>query len=174
MNLKKAERNVPEVGKSFRQLVNVQCNPHESSISSIIRSSHLLMFYEISVKYFAKFTGKHQSGNLFFNKVPGVQACNFIERILQHRCFSVNCVKFLRNTFFHRTSPGDWFWIMTVSCNTVCILAALIIYPRKQFQRVWDRNISPKWVIKKRKEILTKPVITSSKSTIETLEHTLF
>ena len=128
MDLKKAERNVPEVGKSFRQLVNVQCNPHESSISSIIRSSHLLMFYEISVKYFAKFTGKHLSGNLFFNKVPGVQACNFIERRLQHRCFSVNCVKFLRNTFFHRTSPGDWFWIMTVSCNTVYAYWHLWLY----------------------------------------------
>ena len=31
-----------------------------------------------------------------FNKVAGLQACNFIKKRLQHSCFSVNIVKFLR------------------------------------------------------------------------------
>ena len=30
------------------------------------------------------------------DKVVGIQACNFIQKRLQHRCFSVNIVKFLR------------------------------------------------------------------------------
>ena len=29
-----------------------------------------------------------------------LQACNFIKKRLQHRCFSVKCVKFLRTPFF--------------------------------------------------------------------------
>ena len=31
-----------------------------------------------------------------FNKVAGVQACIFVKKRLQHRCFPVNIVKFLR------------------------------------------------------------------------------
>ena len=31
-----------------------------------------------------------------FNKVAGLQACNFIKRTLQHRYFLVNIAKFLR------------------------------------------------------------------------------
>ena len=31
-----------------------------------------------------------------FNKVAGLQACNFIKRRLQRRCFPVNIAKFLR------------------------------------------------------------------------------
>ena len=36
----------------------------------------------------------------FFNNVPGLQAFNFINTKLQHRCFAVNIAKFLRTTFF--------------------------------------------------------------------------
>ena len=32
----------------------------------------------------------------YFNKVAGLKACNFIKKRLQHRCFSVNTVKFFR------------------------------------------------------------------------------
>ena len=35
-----------------------------------------------------------------FNKVVGLQSCDFIKRRLQHRCFPVNIAKFLRTTFF--------------------------------------------------------------------------
>ena len=31
-----------------------------------------------------------------FNKAEGLKACNFIEKILQLRCFPVNIAKFLR------------------------------------------------------------------------------
>ena len=35
-----------------------------------------------------------------FNKVIGLQTCNFIKRSLQHKCFPVNMVKSLRTAFF--------------------------------------------------------------------------
>ena len=34
-----------------------------------------------------------------FDKVAGLQACNFIKKGLQHRCFAVIC-EFLKNTYF--------------------------------------------------------------------------
>ena len=42
----------------------------------------------------AEFTGKHQCLSLF-NKVAGLQTCNFIKNRLQYRCFPVNFAKFL-------------------------------------------------------------------------------
>ena len=36
----------------------------------------------------------------FFNKVSGLQACNFIIKRLKHRSFPVKFVKFLRTHFF--------------------------------------------------------------------------
>ena len=33
------------------------------------------------------------------NEVAVIQDCNFIKKILQHRCFPVNTANFLRTTF---------------------------------------------------------------------------
>ena len=41
-----------------------------------------------------------------FNKVAGLQACNFIKKRLQHRCFSVKFTKSLRASFLQNTSVG--------------------------------------------------------------------
>ena len=38
-----------------------------------------------------------------FNKVTGLKACNFVEKKLQYRFFSVKFAKFLRTIFFDRT-----------------------------------------------------------------------
>ena len=46
---------------------------------------------------------------ILFNKVAGLQACNFIKKRLQHRCFSVKFAKSLRASFLQNTS-GDCFW----------------------------------------------------------------
>ena len=55
------------------------------------------VLYEKAVlKNFAKFTGKHLCLSHFFNKVAGLQACNFIEKRPQHSCFPVNVAKILR------------------------------------------------------------------------------
>ena len=36
----------------------------------------------------------------FFNKVADLHASNFIKKRLQYRCFPMNIVKFLKNTYF--------------------------------------------------------------------------
>ena len=41
------------------------------------------------------FTGKHLC-QCHLNKVIGLEACDFIKKRLQHRCFPVNIAKFLR------------------------------------------------------------------------------
>ena len=41
----------------------------------------------------------------FFDKIAGVQDCNFIKKSLKHRWFPVNFAKFLRTPFFYRTPP---------------------------------------------------------------------
>ena len=67
------------------------------------RSSRSQMFFITSVlKNFAIFTGEHLCWSLFLIKL---QACNFIKKRPQYRCFPVNIVKFLRTTFFYRTPP---------------------------------------------------------------------
>ena len=55
------------------------------------------MFYKETVlKNFAIFKGRHLCWSLFFNKVGGLQACNFIKKRLQHSCFPVKIAKFLK------------------------------------------------------------------------------
>ena len=46
-------------------------------------------------KSFAIFIGKHMLETLF-NKATGLQACNFMKKRLEYRCFPVNIAKFLR------------------------------------------------------------------------------
>ena len=48
-----------------------------------------------------------------FNKVSGLKACNFIKKIFQHRCFSVNIAKFWRTAFFIEHLP--WLLLPMVS-----------------------------------------------------------
>ena len=65
--------------------------------STIFRSSHRRCSIEKSVlKNFVIFTGKQLCWSLFFNKAADLQACNFIKRRLQYRCFLVSITKFLR------------------------------------------------------------------------------
>ena len=53
------------------------------------------------LKNFTKFTRKHLCQSLFFNKVAGLrpETCNFIKKIIWHRNFPENFVKFLRTPF---------------------------------------------------------------------------
>ena len=48
---------------------------------------------------FAKFTGKHMSPSLFFNKVAGLRPATLLKKRLWQRCFLVNFAKFLRTPF---------------------------------------------------------------------------
>ena len=55
------------------------------------------MFYKKTVlKNFAIFTGKHRYWSLFLINLHVLKIYKFIKKRLQHRCFPVNIVKFLR------------------------------------------------------------------------------
>ena len=65
-----------------------------------MRSSRPDVFCKKGVlRNFAKFTEKHLCHSLFFNKVPGLRSAILFKKRLQHRCFPVNFVKFLRTPF---------------------------------------------------------------------------
>ena len=69
------------------------------------RSSHRRWSAEKGVlTNLAKFTAKHLCQSLFFNKVAGLEAYNFIKKRHWHRCFPVNFAKFLRTPFLQNTS----------------------------------------------------------------------
>ena len=55
------------------------------------------------LKYFAKFPRKTPVLESLFNKIAGLEACNFIKKTLQRRCFPVKLAKLLRTPFFYRT-----------------------------------------------------------------------
>ena len=62
--------------------------------STIFRGSHQRCFIKKAIlKHSVIFTEKHLCRGLFFDKVAGHQACNFIKKRLQHRCYLVNIRK---------------------------------------------------------------------------------
>ena len=65
------------------------------------RSSRPEVFCKNNVlRNFAKFTGKYLCQSLFFIKVTGLRAATLFKKILCHRCFPENFVKFLKTPFF--------------------------------------------------------------------------
>ena len=81
------------------------------------------MFFKIVVlKTFANFTGTICLG-IFFNKVSNPQKCNFVNKWLQRRCFSVKFTKFLRIPFLQNISSGQTvsgFQSVTLLKNRLC------------------------------------------------------
>ena len=70
-------------------------------ILSVDRSSRLEVFCKKSVlKNFAKFTGKHLYGSLFFDEAAACKPVTLSEKKIQKICFPVNFAKFLKNIFF--------------------------------------------------------------------------
>ena len=71
-------------------IINVWQDPkHDGSTNQRFSIKTLLLrFYNILRKILVF--------ESLFNEVAGLQACNFIKKKLQHRCFPVNIAKFLR------------------------------------------------------------------------------
>ena len=64
------------------------------------RSSHSEVFCKKgALKNFIKFKRKHLYQSFFLNKVTDLRPATLLKKILWHRCFSVNFVKFLRTSF---------------------------------------------------------------------------
>ena len=61
------------------------------AVQGIFISNHRRCSIKIAaLKNFAIFAGKHLCWSHFFNKVPGLKACNVIKNRFQHSCFPVN------------------------------------------------------------------------------------
>ena len=70
-----------------------------------------------------------------FNKVAGLEACSFIKKRLQHICFPVNIVKFLRIVFFI-----EHLWWMSFGIHDLTSLSGheQICFSRLSFRRYFS------------------------------------
>ena len=71
-----------------------------------IKSSRSQMFFEIGVLKVCNIHRKTPVLESLFSKVASLEACNFIKKRLQHRCFPVNIAKFLRKFYLKNTTGG--------------------------------------------------------------------
>ena len=60
-----------------------------------------------ALRNFTKFTGKHLSQSLFFNKVAGLrpQACNYIKKVTLVQVLSCEFCEISKKTFSYRIPP---------------------------------------------------------------------
>ena len=73
------------------------------------RSSRLEVFWQKGIlKNFAKFTGKHLYGSLFFDKVTACN-CNFIKKGDSINLFSCEFYEIFKEHLFYRTSANGCF-----------------------------------------------------------------
>ena len=92
-----------------------------------IRNSCPEVFCEKGVlRNFAKFTGKHQCQNLFFNKVASLRPPTLFKKRLWHRCFTVNFQKFLRTPYLQNTS--GWLLLYIVYFELFLLLWSSPLY----------------------------------------------
>ena len=66
-----------------------------------------------ALRNFARFAGEHLCQRLSFDKIAGLRPATLLKKILWHRCFPVNFVKFLRTPFFI-----ELLWWLLFNCNT--------------------------------------------------------
>ena len=62
-----------------------------------------------ALKNFAIFKGRTPVLEPLFNKVAGLQDCNFIKEILRNRCFPMNIAKFLRKSILKTSWNGCFY-----------------------------------------------------------------
>ena len=73
-----------------------------------------------SRKSFENFTGKTPVLESLFKKVAGPQACDFIKKRLQHRCFPVNVREFFKAPFLIEHLRWPLFKISKSNNPTIC------------------------------------------------------
>ena len=90
-------------------------------------------FKKVFLKTSTKLTWKHLCWSLFFNKISGLRSVT-LKKKLQHRCFPVNFVKFLRSSFLQNTSRRLRLFIicLTVSfCKEVLYICSNLLLLEK-------------------------------------------
>ena len=71
-----------------------------------------------------------------FNKIPDLQACNFIKKRLQHSCFPVNIAKFLKIPFTEHFRT----LLLSVERNTHSFLKLLVFKIQSYtLQKCWSK-----------------------------------
>ena len=63
-----------------------------------------------------------------FNKVAGPEACNFIKKKLQHRCFSVKFAKFLRTPILKNICERLLLILQKIGTGTLSFIKSLEAY----------------------------------------------
>ena len=72
----------------------------QSDCRVMYRSSHCRCSVRKGIfRNFAKFTENHHCQESFFIKVAGLRSTTLLKKRLWHRCFPVNCAKFLKTLF---------------------------------------------------------------------------
>ena len=84
-----------EIVNLVNNFLNIILDYLQHQQSSNFKSSCLQMFFKIGVLFY-HIPRKTPVPELLFNKVTGLEVCNFIKKRLQHRCLLVNIAKFLR------------------------------------------------------------------------------
>ena len=91
------------------------------------------------------FTGKHLCRGLYFNKVAGHQACNFVKKRLQHRYFLANIGKFIRRPILKNISKRLHCW--KVFCENVFQIRSELSKRNYWWLAVWKvAQISQDWI----------------------------
>ena len=75
------------------------------------------------------------------DKIAGLQACNFIKKILQERCFPVNFARILRTAFLQNTS-GRIFWLFYILKKTrltqMSVDFHILQNPHQEINSTWN------------------------------------
>ena len=90
-----------ETKGKFGRPIRFQNNFIQFSMQYIttVRTSRLLMFFEIGVLKVYNIHRKTSALESQFNKVAGLEAYKFIKKRLQHRCFPVNIANLSRKLY---------------------------------------------------------------------------
>ena len=87
------------------------------------RSSRPEVFFKRGVlKSFTKYTGKHLSQSLFFNKV---EACNLVKKETQAQVVSREFCEIFKNTFF--TEHLQWLLLQLAKTVQACLKLADVL-----------------------------------------------
>ena len=84
---------------NFDSCARKLCKKAVKSCKTFQKKSYFTLFCERVLKNFAKFTWKHQSQSLIFDKVASLRPVTLLKKRFWYRCFPVNSAKFLRTPF---------------------------------------------------------------------------
>ena len=103
-----------------------------------IWSSSLQMFFEIGVLKICNIHRKTPVLESLFSKLASLEACNFIKKRPQHRCFPVNIAKFLRKFYLQNAA---FFW--TIENDGLTKEAVIKLIAKKNCDKKFIKNWKP-------------------------------